>query len=148
MEHPIGEELIHVWLRMSSVLKNNRLISTMTFNEIYICNILYHQKCNSDTLLTATEVGQRTKLLKSQMNKIISSLERQGLIRRIRGTDDRRKVYLEFVEENSETYLKEHERILKMIDQLTEQLGEVKVRQVIQLMTEVTDAMETITTTP
>lgn len=145
MEHPLGEDLIQIWLRMSSVLKNNRLISTMTFNEIFICNILYHHKCCSDTLLTATEVGQKTKLLKSQMNKIISSLEKQGLIRRIRGTKDRRKVYLEFVEENSQVYLSEHQRILSMLDELTNQLGEDMILKVIHLMTEVTDAMETIT---
>lgn len=146
MEQPLAEQLIHTWLRLSSVLKNNRLISTMTFNEIFICNILYHQKISSSPLLTATEVGQKTKLLKSQMNKIISSLEQQGLVRRIRGTDDRRKVYLEFVEENSQAYRLEHERILKMLDQLTQQLGEEKLFQVIQLITEVTDVMENITT--
>lgn len=146
MTEPLGEELIQIWLRMSGVLKNNRLISTMTFNEIFVCNILYQQKLTSDKLLTATEVGQIMRLLKSQMNKIISRLEHQGLVRRIRSSHDKRKVYLELVDDNLQLYLNEHQRVLDMLGQLISTVGEDKIHQVIQLMTEVTDAMETIIT--
>lgn len=144
MEQQLSEELIRIWLRISGVLKNNRLISSMTFNEIFVCNILYQQKQSNSALLTATDVGLQMKLLKSQMNKVLNSLEKQGLLRRIRSDEDKRKVYLELVDENIGIYLKEHERVLKMLEQLILTLGEEKVQQVISLMTEVTDSMEGI----
>lgn len=144
MEQQLSEELIRIWLRISGVLKNNRLISSMTFNEIFVCNILYQQKQSNSALLTATDVGLQMKLLKSQMNKVLNSLEKQGLLRRIRSDEDKRKVYLELVDENIGIYLKEHERVLKMLEQLILTLGEEKVQQVISLMTEVTDSMERI----
>ena len=140
----LGEDLIRIWLRMSGVIKNNRLISSMTFNEIFVCNILYQQKIQSSSLLTATEVCQRMKLLKSQMNKVLNSLEKQGMVRRIRSEQDKRKIYLELVDENLHRYLDEHERVLAMLSKLIESLGIEKVQQVITLMTEVTDTMEVI----
>lgn len=147
MNEPLGEDLIRIWLRMSGVIKNNRLISTMTFNEIFVCNILYQQKQEHTERLTASEIGQRTKLLKSQMNKIICSLESQGLIQRIRSTEDKRKVYLELNEDKIDLYLAEHERVLSMLNQLITTIGEEKIQQVIRLMNEITDTMETITDT-
>ena len=140
----LGEDLIRIWLRISGVIKNNRLISSMTFNEIFVCNILYQQKIQSSSLLTATEVCQKMKLLKSQMNKVLNSLEKQGMVRRIRSEQDKRKIYLELVDENLHHYLDEHERVLAMLSQLIESLGIEKVQQVITLMTEVTDTMEVI----
>ncbi len=140
----LGEDLIRIWLRMSGVIKNNRLISSMTFNEIFVCNILYQQKIQSSSLLTATEVCQRMKLLKSQMNKVLNSLEKQRMVRRIRSEQDKRKIYLELVDENLHRYLDEHERVLAMLSKLIESLGIEKVQQVITLMTEVTDTMEVI----
>ena len=143
MEH-LSEELIDIWLRMSGVLRNNRLISSMTFNEIFVCNILYQQKKASTSLLTATEICQKMKLLKSQMNKVLNSLEKNEIIRRVRSEKDKRKVYLELIDDNLHFYLDEHERVLSMLSQLIECLGVDKVKQVISLMTEVTDTMETI----
>ena len=140
----LSEELIRIWLRISGVMKNNRLIASMTFNEIYVCNILYQQKQSNSALLTATDVGLKMKLLKSQMNKVLNSLEKRGILRRFRSTEDKRKIYLELVDENISIYLEEHERVLKMLEQLILTLGEEKIQQVITLMTEVTDSMEMI----
>lgn len=140
----LSEELIRIWLRMSGVLKNNRLISSMTFNEIFVCNILYHQKKTNSALLTATDVGLKMKLLKSQMNKVLNSLEKQAIIRRLRSNEDKRKIYLELVDENISIYLDEHQRVLNMLEQLILDLGEEKIQQVISLMNEVTNSMELI----
>ena len=140
----LSEELIRIWLRMSGVLKNNRLISSMTFNEIFVCNILYQQKQTDSSLLTATDVGLKMKLLKSQMNKVLNSLEKQGILRRLRSNEDKRKIYLELVDENVSIYLDEHQRVLNMLEQLILELGEEKIQQVISLMNEVTNSMESI----
>ena len=38
-----GERLLSAWLTLSSTLWNERVVSGMTFNEAFVCNLLSHQ---------------------------------------------------------------------------------------------------------
>ncbi len=66
------------------------------FNEAFVCNLLSRQDAAQP--LTATDLCQRTKLLKSQMNKVLSEMERKGYIQRIRSEKDKRQVLLHLTE--------------------------------------------------
>lgn len=139
------EDLIKTWLNMSVVLRNNRLISTMTFNEIFVCNLLYNKSLKAGELLTATDICEKTRLLKSQMNKVLNSLEKRGLIEKVRSNEDKRKIYIQLNEDNLNIYLEEHQRVLKMVEELIQTIGVEKTHQAISIIGEITNVMGEIT---
>ncbi len=121
----IGEQLIKAWLNLSSTVWNRRVVSYMTFNEMSVCSLLkYQMDEDPQNRLTATDLCERTRLFKSQMNKILNTMETRGLIKRVRSDKDRRFVYIELTEEGITQYLREHEEIMTIIDSLVDAVGE------------------------
>ena len=90
-----NEALLGAWLRLSTSINNSRLVTDMPYNESLICNVLYRNDLSRPgTKLTATELCAETKILKSQMNRILEQMEEKHLIFRERSPKDKRKVYI------------------------------------------------------
>lgn len=136
----LNEVLLGAWLKISTAINNSRLVSEMSYNESLICNILYRNATeNPDVLLTATDLCAETKILKSQMNRILTQLEEKNLITRERSTQDRRKVYVCLTNEQSNAYLKQHEQIIKLLDDIIAKLGEEKTLEIIEVLNGISD---------
>lgn len=134
----LSEQLLESWLDISAIIRNDRIVNGLTFNETFICNILLrHKKKEDNTYLTAMDLCASTGILKSQMNRCLTSLEEKGLIERVRSEEDKRKIYIKFREENGSLYEEEHEHSLKIPDKLIETMGEKKIEQMIELLGEV-----------
>lgn len=119
-----GEKLVDAWLNLSSAIWNKRVVSEMTFNETYVCNLLKHQiESDPKKKLTATDLCVKTGLFKSQMNRILNSMEKNGYIKRIRSELDKRFVYIELSEKGLEVYEKGHEEVMILVDGLVEKIG-------------------------
>ncbi|MBQ8634184.1 MAG: MarR family transcriptional regulator [Lachnospiraceae bacterium] len=136
----LNEELLSAWLKISTAINNSRLVSEMSYNESLICNILYRNATeHPDVLLTATDLCAETKILKSQMNRILTQLEEKNLITRERSLQDRRKVYVRLTNEQSNAYLKQHEQIIKLLDDIIAKLGEEKTMEIIEVLNGISD---------
>lgn len=130
----LNEKVLSAWLTLSTVVDNERLVSTVPFNEAHVCNLLYQQRRdNPDVYLTATELCAKTRMLKSQMNKVLTSLEKQNMIVRIPAQDDKRKAYIQLVEENLHKYEAVHARTIKLVNRAIDQLGEETAEQMVDL---------------
>ena len=130
----LNERLLSAWLNLSTVVNNERIVSGIPFNEAHVCNLLYQQRRdNPDVYLTATELCARTRMLKSQMNKVLTSLEKQNMIVRIPAQDDKRKAYILLVEENLHRYEAVHARTIDLVNRAIEQLGEEAAEQMVDL---------------
>lgn len=136
MKKQIEEELLSAWMSMSLNIRGNRLLSGLSFNEIVVCSFLYRNMQMQDELLTATDLCNQTKLLKSQLNKVLNEMEKKGLIVRIRSAEDKRKIYLKLREEKLSVYLEEHERVMEIVHGVCASLGEEKVRTFTELIWE------------
>lgn len=119
-----GETLLRAWLGLSAVIWNRDLVSGMTYNEAVVCNLLCYQM-DSDPLhpLTATDLCQRTRVQKSQMNQILSSLEDRGYLLRIRNKSDRRQVHLSLTQLGQEAYRASHQKAAALLSAVVERLG-------------------------
>ena len=136
----LNEVLLGAWLKISTAINNSRLVSEMSYNESLICNILYRNATeNPDVLLTATDLCTETKILKSQMNRILTQLEEKNLITRELSSQDRRKVYVRLTNEQSNAYLKQHEQIIKLLDDIIAKLGEEKTLEIIEVLNGISD---------
>lgn len=132
----INEELLTAWLKTCAAIRNDRIVAdtVLSFNEIHICNLLYRARAAGKVFLTATDLCQSTGLLKSQMNKVLTGLEKRGMIIRERSNEDKRKICICLNEENISVYEKEHQRILDFVDLLIGKLGEEDTLNTIRLL--------------
>lgn len=133
----LSEELLDGWLSMSMSIWNERLVSAMTYNESMVCNLLYKQPPGDRYRLTATDLCNKLHIRKSQMNVILNSLEKRGIILRSRSSEDKRNVYIELTGEGRRVYQEAHEEILNLPRELIDHLGEEKTRTFAATMKEV-----------
>ncbi len=132
----LNEELLAVWLRLTSVIDNQRLAASyeasrdrLSFNEAMVCGLL-----EQDGTLTASDLCRRTCILKSQMNAILRSLERRGLIARRPDPEDRRRVALRLLPEGLALYRESHRHSIAIVDRLIRELGEDDARALLPLL--------------
>lgn len=148
MDKNVEEALLGAWMDMAMNIRGNRIVTGLSFNEIVVCSILYRSMQTGVGMLTATDLGKRTKLLKSQLNKVLTAMEDKGLIERTRSEQDKRKVYLKLREEMLPVYLGEHEKVMTIVHSVCMTLGEEKVRNLTELLVEAVEAVDSLSLQP
>lgn len=139
------EEVLNAWLYLSITVSNNRLVSDMPLNEAVICHLLYRSQIHQpDVSMTATDLCRATKMLKSQMNRTLQSMEEKGLIYRERSSLDKRQVHV-FINHDSPLYQTMHTKALKLVEQFMAQIGMEKADDIIRLFTIIADTADEVT---
>ena len=138
-----GDRLLSAWLSLTSTLWNKRLVSDLTYNEAHVLGILLRKK-GSPIPCTATMLIQYTRLLKSQMNKLLTTLENKGYITRTRSSEDKRVIFIALTESGEAAYLAEHAHVEAIVSQLIAQIGEDKAQALTQGINETVAALENI----
>lgn len=142
---PLNEELLGGWMRLSLAIMNERMVSDLPYNETLLCHILYRQQQDDpDTLLTATDLCARTRMLKSQMNQTLSSMEQRGLISRERSSRDKRQILIRLNAQPSSAYMQQHRKILAITDELIDRFGEEKTREIIAMFETIIDTVQEV----
>ena len=134
-----GDRLLSAWLSLTSTLWNKRLVSDLTYNEAHVMGILLRKK-SSGAPCTATMLIQYTRLLKSQMNKLLTTLENKGYITRTRSSEDKRVIFIALTESGEA----EPAHVEAIVSQLIAQIGEDKAQALTQGITETVAALENI----
>ena len=142
-----GDRLLSAWLSLTSTLWNKRLVSDLTYNEAHVMGILLRKK-SSGAPCTATMLIQYTRLLKSQMNKLLTTLENKGYITRTRSSEDKRVILIALTEAGEAAYLTEHAHVEAIVSQLIAQIGEDKAQALTQGINETVAALENILESP
>ncbi len=132
----INEKLLNAWLKLSTSICNERIVSELPYNESLICGILHENATeHPEEKMTATDLCEKTNIQKSQMNRILNALEEKGLIFRKRSEKDKRQVFVSFNMENAEVYERQHKNILRVVDDIIEKVGKEKADEIVQLFT-------------
>lgn len=148
----LGEELLAVWLQLTSVIDNQRLASAhaspqarpaLPFNEAMVCGLLA-QAQEEGRCLTASGLCRQTRILKSQMNAILRSLERKGAVSRRQSRTDRGQVELELLPEGVSMYQEGHRRVCAMAERLICEMGRERVETLIPLLRQAANTFDTI----
>ncbi len=128
------EDLLNAWLHMSANVWNRRIVQKLSFNEAFVCNLLYRTWQEPEGgHITATYLCEKTRLLKSQMNKVLNKLEESGIIERKRSVEDKRRVYVFITDKGRKIYEDEHAGILELLDTITNRFSEKEVEQIYNL---------------
>lgn len=142
-----GDKLLDAWLNLTSTLWNTRLVSSLTYNEAHVMGILLRHS-TQDNPMTATDLIRRTRLLKSQMNKILTTLEQRGHISRIRSELDKRMIHVRLTPEGKSAYLKEHQGIEAILNQLVSKIGPDRALSVARDLNEIIEVLDGIVPLP
>ena len=142
-----GDKLLDAWLSLTSTLWNTRIVQSMTYNEAHVMGILLRHS-TPDNPLTATDLIRRTHLLKSQMNKILSTLESKGYIVRLRAKNDRRMAHILLTEEGRDAYLAEHAGVEDILQMLIDRLGADRAIRIASDLNDVITILDDILPTP
>lgn len=137
----INEILLAAWVNISTSVNNDRVVSDMPYNESLVCHILYRNMLNGEKKqITATELCEKTHILKSQMNRILNHLEEKNFIKRIRSVKDKRQVYISFNLEQADAFKKQHEKLLHLLDAIIEDIGTDAAKEAAILFNKIADA--------
>ena len=138
-----GDKLLDAWLNLTSTLWNTRLVVSMPYNEAHVLGLLLRH-CGEP--MTATDLIHRTHLLKSQMNKLLTSLESKGFITRVRAKEDKRRIETRLTPEGVLAYRKEHKRVEAILQQLTGCIGAQRALDIAQDLSEIVTLLDDILT--
>ena len=139
----LNEDLLSAWLRLGTVIDNQRLVSALPFNEAMVCGLLLRAQ-EAGQLLTASDLCSRTHILKSQMNAILNSLEKKGFLLRQRSQHDLRRVDLSLLPFGVDCYQESHRRTLALVDRLITLMGQETVKTLVPLLFQAADSFERI----
>ena len=71
--------------------------------------------------ITATDLCKMMKMQKSLMNRTLNSLEEKDIVKRVRSTNDKRKIIVILCDENN-IYHKQHRLVLDYVEAIVENL--------------------------
>ena len=94
--------------------------------------MLFRSKENR--FLTASDLCAETRILKSQMNAILRSLEEKGMLARQRSQQDLRQIELQLLPDGQERYMQTHQQVLSLVDRLMGDMPEEDIRTLISLL--------------
>ena len=144
-DYQLQEELLYAWMQMSVCIRGNRILSDLSFNEVMLCGTLLRRTEIGSPPATATELCEEMRLLKSQINHILTTLEKKGLLERIRSEADKRVIHVYLTEKGRQCYQQEHQRVMELMEQVCLQLGEDDARQLSALITRATGLVTNLT---
>lgn len=139
----LNEDLLSAWLKIGVVVDNQRLVSDLPFNETLVCGLLLRAQ-EEGHCLTASELCAQTRILKSQMNVILRSLEKKGFLLRKRSPSDLRRVDLSLLPEGIAHYQESHRKTLALVDRLIDAVGPTSIRTLVPLLLQVADSFDQI----
>lgn len=131
MKKNLQERFINSWVDLNMELRENRILLELSFNEIIVINYIINAEHNGEEYVTTTELSKKMNLLKSQINAILLKLEKKDLITKNQNVIDKRVVEIKLTKKGRAIYEKEHERSLKIADNIIDLIGEEEVNNVI-----------------
>lgn len=145
------EELLSVWLHLTSVIDNQRLVSArpasghpaLPFNEAVICGLLFRGQ-EAGEYLTASALCKQTRILKSQMNAILHSLEDKRAISRRQSETDRRQVEIRLLPEGAALYQESHKYVRRLVSRLIQEMGAEKIEALLPLLRQAAEIFDEI----
>lgn len=134
------EELLNAWLKVSTAIRNDKLVPSLTYNESVVCHLLLRNYVDGGNGLTATDLCRETQIQKSQMNRILNALESRDLILRERSESDRRRVLITMNRDKSDAFDAQHKAILKIVGAVASQLGPERSKEIVGALEDLAEA--------
>ncbi len=130
-----SEALLLAWVKLTSIVKNSRITKGLMYNEAVVMLCLYRRfKEDGDGIVSVKELLKSTGMLKSLLNRTINSLEEKGLLEKVKGTSDRRTLFVKCVKEKLDVFIKVHSSSLEVAEKIMSIIGEEDTERFIGIV--------------
>ena len=110
-DEELEERLLGAWIGIQGMLKSSRITEKLTYNEAIIMKLVYDQYKKDGAGCTAvSRIVAETHMLKSLVNRTITSLCSQGYLRRERDSRDARRLVVYRIADRLPDFLSVHEQ--------------------------------------
>lgn len=130
------EQLLRAWVKLSAMVKNNRITKQLPYNEAIVMMLLAY----GEGTVSLQEIIRETGMLKSQVNRTVNSLEAKGLLQRCPGETDKRTQFVKCVEERLPAFMEVHQSSLQVAKGIMEIIGEEDTDAFIRIVQKLADA--------
>lgn len=121
----LQNNLILAWVKLSGIVKNNRITTKLKYNQAVILLTVYSRYLKDGVGLTSVQdIIKETGMLKSLVNRTLGELENQGLISFEQGTTDKRTKFVKLVKEKLNVFLSVHNSSLEVSQNIIDIIGE------------------------
>lgn len=139
----ISEELFDAWVNLSLILRNERFMGSMTFNESIICRLIIKETSKSDVDYVAfKELCRKSFMVKSAVTRVLNDLERKGIVEKIKLDNDKKSLYLKMKSSALPLFNKEHEKLLEISDFITDSIGTEDTEKAIYSLNKIREATQ------
>ena len=136
-----AENLLSAWVSLSGILKNTRITKGLMYNEATVMLMLYKRYCEDGVgLVSVKEIIQKTKMLKSLVNRTVNSLSEKGLLERVEASGDKRMVYVKCVEAKLDVFLQVHNSSLEVAQNIIDIIGEEDTDSFVRIVKKIEEA--------
>ncbi len=137
----LQNNLILSWVKLSGIIKNNRITSALKYNEAIVMLAIYSRYLKDGVGLTSIQdIIKETGMLKSLVNRTLGELEKQGLIVFKQGVTDRRTKFVKCVKEKLDVFLLVHNSSLGVSKNIIDIIGEDDTKVFINIVQKLQNA--------
>lgn len=137
----LQNNLILSWVKLSGIIKNNRITSALKYNEAIVMLAIYSRYLKDGVGLTSIkDIIKETGMLKSLVNRTLGELEKQGLIVFKQGVTDRRTKFVKCVKEKLDVFLLVHNSSLGVSKNIIDIIGEDDAKVFINIVEKLQNA--------
>lgn len=141
MENNIQNSLIGSWVKLSGIIKNSRITTGLKYNEAIVMLSIYSRYlADGEGFTSVQDIIKETGMLKSQVNRTLGELEKQGLITFAKGKKDRRTKFVKCVKEKLDIFLTVHNSSVKVAEKIVDIIGKDDAETFVRIVTKLSDA--------
>ena len=135
MERGVLEEnMLGAWIGARGMLKDSKITKNLTYNEAVVMKIVYDQYRQDGVGRTPVQaILRKTRMLKSQVNRTVNALCRQGYLTKEKGGEDARALFVRPAPERLADFLAVHARSLQMAQTIIDVIGAEDAAQFVRI---------------
>lgn len=135
MDEDLRERLLNAWIGLNGYLKDSRVTQAMTYNEAVTMKLVLDQYRQDGVGRTPVQaILRKTRMLKSQVNRTVNALCRQGYLTKEKGgEEDARALFVRPAPERLADFLAVHARSLQMAQTIIDVIGAEDAAQFVRI---------------
>lgn len=139
----LKEQVLRAWVGLTGVIKNNRMTTGLTYNEAIVLMYAYQRFCEDGVgEIAVKEIIEKTRMLKSLINRTVDSLVEQGYLAKARGDADGRTVFVRIAKERLSDFMEVHNHSLSIVERVVSIIGEEDAKAFVRIYEKLAVAKE------
>lgn len=136
----LQEDLVMSWIKITGILKNNRITKYLSYNEAIIMLFAYNEYKTNGRGISFKQLVLSTKMMKSLVNRTVNSLKDRGLVTISSDENDKRSCIISIAADKLDVFLAVHSQSLALSEKIISVIGEDDARAFLGMVEKIDKA--------